>query len=298
MTARTLFQIRLEDRDDTHNVRSAAMILQAAALAQPRAVAVLGCGKCVDIPIQQLTTISDRLDLVDADVSALKFVESQFPNDSHCSRALHHADLTGLVSQIQPTAQDLVLHSSDPLQCIDGLAEWLAASKPRFWRPPRSGRYELLICSAVLTQLQATVREKLQQVFLNRFPLHRNLLLSHGNWKDSVLKFARKLEDAFIDHLDLLIYPGGLIYLSDTVHVCWLTQSDSRTFTTEGAWLATRTSRLADYLGSRQIIGEGQWKWIRRSREGRFWGRLYGVQAVIYQPPHSTYRHYVHLHRK
>ena len=286
MAARTLFQIRLEDLDDTHNERSPEMILRAAALARPRAVAVLGCGKCVDIPIQQLTTISDRLDLVDADVSALKFVESRFPNDSRCSRALHHADLTGLVSQIQPAAQDLVMHSSDPFQCLDELAEWLAASKPHFWRPPRSDGYELLICSAVLTQLQASVREKLEHVFLKRFPLHRNALLFHGNWRDSVLKFARKLEDAFIEYLDSLIYPGGLIYLSDTVHVCWLTQLDLRTFTTEGSWLATRTSRLADYLGSRQVIGEGQWQWIRRLREGRFWGCLYGVQAVIYQPPH------------
>jgi hypothetical protein len=86
--------------------------------------------------------------------------------------------------------------------------------------------------------------------------------------------------------LEQLSAPGGIVYLSDTVHVCWLLQTDSDTVTTEGSWIASRTSRLADYmLPTYEILKEGSWNWMRKEQEGPYWGRLYGVQALTYRVP-------------
>src|SRR5262249_586451 len=98
--------------------------------------------------------------------------------------------------------------------------------------------------------------------------------------------FARQLESAFINHLERLLAPGGIVYLSDTVHVCWLSQYGAQGFTTEGCWTATRTSRLVDYLRpASEVLTERSWSWVRSQGGGAYWGRLYGVQAIIYRVP-------------
>src|SRR5215213_5284329 len=209
---KTSFQISSADLDDAHNLRSAEMILEAAALAKARSIAVLGCGKCADIPIRQLLTISDRLDLIDVDRDALKFMASQRFEEATHGCALHHSDLTGLLPLAESTAQSLVANASDPVDCLDGLARWLTETAPNFWRPPRREQYDLVICSAVLTQLQAGVRERLERLFTDKFAACADLLHSHAGWKDSVWKFARKIETAFVEHLEALTCRRGLIY--------------------------------------------------------------------------------------
>lgn len=282
---RRTFQLSLKDLADTHNADSSQMILEAAALARPRHVAVLGCGTCVDIPIRELKALGCRLNLVDMDGAALKSVKSRYFNEPGDSHTLYQSDLTGLIPQMELQLEDDVCTSSDPLHCLDTLAEWLTATTPVFWQPPRHEKYDLLICSAVLTQLQARVRQHLESMFLTKFSSHARLLHLSPRWRNSVLKFARKIETAFVQHLESLTSRAGLIYLSDTVHVCWLTQSGSETFTTDGAWIATRTARLADYLQvGNEIVSERRWQWIRKLQEDRFCGRLYGVQALVYKP--------------
>jgi hypothetical protein len=109
-------------------------------------------------------------------------------------------------------------------------------------------------------------------------------LSTHKSWCESIWNFARKLEDNFIEHLSTIIKPHGIVYLSETVHVSWLTQLDKQSVFTQGSWITLRTSRLADYLRpSDEIINEKSWDWLREGREGNFWGRLYGVQAVTYR---------------
>jgi hypothetical protein len=61
-------------------------------------------------------------------------------------------------------------------------------------------------------------------------------------------------------------------------------RSDEGHFTTDGVWIATRTACLTDYLSpSAEIIARDQWTWLRQQQEGRYWGRLYDVQAVAYR---------------
>ena len=69
----------IEVAADTHFLSSIAMIAEAAALAGKGAAAVLGCGRCGEIPIQQLIQTFDVVDLVDIDADALAAVRERRP---------------------------------------------------------------------------------------------------------------------------------------------------------------------------------------------------------------------------
>jgi hypothetical protein len=271
---------------DTHILSSVAMIVEATKLADSGSVAVLGCGRCGEIPIRMLNETFDVVDLIDIDEAALAVIVEQCKewNDARHAYQFHCADLTGLITTLQQHSHELVSKAGNPLQCLEQLGLLLESTPTVFWAPSRKQRYALLICSTVLTQLQAVVRESVEKVYLERFPEYAVALSKHEPWRWSAWNFARNLEDAFISHLGTMIKPGGIIFLSATVHVAWLTQIDEQSVATKGSWIATRTPRLADYLlPSDSILAERAWNWLRQEREGSYWGRLYGVQAIIYQ---------------
>ena len=269
---------------ETHLLASVCMIKEALALADPGSVAVLGCGRCAEIPIRLLNEKFDRVDLIDIDDAALDFVRAKCRewNDEKNAYRFHCADLTGMLATVVQQAVELVQNAVDPIQCLEQLGVLLESTTPEFWEHPQRGGYDFLVCSGVLTQLQAGVRESVEKIYLARFPQSAPVLSE--SWSASVWNFARNLEDGFIKHLGKLTKPHGIVYLSETVHVSWLTQLDEQSVSTEGSWIATRTSRLADYLSpSDTIVNEQHWKWLREDREGKFWGRLYGVQSLIYR---------------
>jgi hypothetical protein len=271
---------------DTHILSSVAMIAEAAKLADSGSAAVLGCGRCGEIPIRILNQSFDVVDLIDIDEAALAAIVEQCKqwNDARHVYRFHYADLTGLITTLQHHSSELVSTAVNPLQCLEQLGMLLESTPAVFWTPSHKQRYALLICSTVLTQLQAVVRESVEKVYLERFPKYATALSKHEPWRRSAWNFARNLEDAFISHLGTMIKPGGIIFLSATVHVAWLTQIDEQSVATKGSWIATRTARLADYLQpSDSILAERAWNWLRQEREGSYWGRLYGVQAIIYQ---------------
>lgn len=226
--------------------------------------------------------------MVDIDGDALDFVRAECKrwNDARNGYRFHCADLTGMIATVERRAGELVANTVDPIECLEQLGVLLESTAPEFWEPPRKQCYDFLVCSTVLTQLQALVRESVEKIYLERFPEYAPALSTHKSWCESVWNFARNLEDGFIEHLGNFIKPQGIVYLSETVHVSWLTQLDEQSVSTEGSWMTLRTSRLADYLRpSDKIVTEKHWDWLREEREGSFWGRLYGVQAVIYRLP-------------
>jgi hypothetical protein len=272
--------------DDAHVQSSATAILEAAIAAGSGCAAVLGCGACAEIPIRPLAERFNPIDMVELDDVALKIAEVQCQQrkETQDTCIFHHADLTGLIPQVEPLARDIAARAAVPSACLDGFSQLLSSTAPNFWRSPQARAYKLVVCSAILTQLQATVRRRLENIFSKRFPSARSELSVYEPWRKSLWNFARRLEEAFIDHLESLSTPAAIVYLSDTVHVCWLLQSSLQTFTTEGAWIATRTSCLVDYLRPwNRIMAEHRWNWFRREQEGSYWGRLYGVQAIIYR---------------
>ena len=286
------FQIPAASLNDSHVQSSMAMMIEAANRSELGGVALLGCGKGSEIPVRQLAMRFAPVDCVDLDNDALSILEAQCQQwqDTWHRFRFDHSDLTGLIPQIVPLAQEVVAISAEPFSCLYRLGALLGSAQPDFWKPPSGEKYSLVICSAVLTQLQATVRKRVENVFLNGFPGQASVLSSYEPWRRAVWNFARKLEDAFILHLESLCSSTGIIYLSDTVHVYWLRRSGPELFTTEGTWIATRTSRLVDYLHSwNEILAQHQWDWIKVEAEGPYSGRVYGVQSLIYKA--GSYEH-------
>jgi hypothetical protein len=271
---------------NTHVQSSMTMMIEAANMAGGGRAALLGCGKGSEIPVHQLAGNFGRIDCVDLDTLALRILEARCKQSEESRRScrFHNSDLTGLIPQLVPLAREIISAVSDPLACLDQLGTLLNSVQPEFWKPPSPEKYSLVICSAVLTQLQATVRKSVEEIFLDRFPGQASVLSSCNTWRSSLWNFARSLEDSWILHLDSLCSSKGIIYLSDTVRVCWLRRSEPDGFTTEGSWIATRTARLADYLRpSNEILAQDHWPWIRTEAEGMYTGRLYEVQAIIYR---------------
>lgn len=271
---------------DTHVLSSVAMIAEAAALAGSGSAAVLGCGRCGEIPLRLLNQTFDLVDLIDIDEDALVLVGAQCKqwNEKKNACQFHSADLTGMIAPIERQTGELVENTVDPIDCVEKLGVLLESTAPAFWMLPQGQRYDFVVCSTVVTQLQALVRERVERIYRRRFPTYETALLQNRSWRESAWNFARNLEDGFIAHLGALTKPQGIVYLSETVHVSWLTQLDEQSVATEGSWITLRTSRLADYLRPGDtIISARRWDWLREGREGEFWGRLYGVQALIYR---------------
>jgi hypothetical protein len=198
--------------------------------------------------------------------------------------AFHECDLTGLRDRLADSARAIVAEEPTPGRCLQRLGEELVSSPPVFWRPDDGARYDLVVCSGVLTQLQAGIRELIEDIFLARHSDGHSLLCCHAGWTSSVWTFARDLEHAFIDHLVRLANPGCLVYLADTVHVSWLTREDAEILIARGSWIATETSCLEDYLDGRfEVESRDSWSWFRPGQEDGFWGRLYGVQALVFR---------------
>jgi hypothetical protein len=277
-----------------HVRQSTSMILDAARnLTGGRAV-ILGCGRCGEIPVADLLLLFNSVDFVDQDAEALGIIESRFASSegpaNRCS--FEQADLTGLIETLAQKSRVIVEDTDDALKCLGHLGDLISDVEPVFWKPRQNTEYQLVVCSSVLTQLQALARKGIEESFLGKFPEHISDLNTNANWRTSIWNFARRIEDAFICHLDSLCSSDGVIYLSDTVHVCFLLHSSPNALTTRGAWLATRSNRLRDYLEpSNEVIAERNWEWIRRGAEGPYWGRLYGIQAIQYRPRRIVLSH-------
>src|SRR5512138_41018 len=200
MSQSQIFQLPSNVLEDTHIRSSQTLIAQAATLAGSGYAAILGCGPCTEMPLYRLGTQFERVDLIDLDESALQAVKTRCQQwtDLAGPFTFHHADLTGLISQLEPSARDVVTRATEPLTCLTQLGELLAAATPNFWRPADGELYRLIVCSAVLTQLQATVRACIENLFRARFPEAATALASHEPWRQSIWNFARRLEDAFI----------------------------------------------------------------------------------------------------
>ena len=217
------------------------MIAEASALAGSGSAAVFGCGRCGEIPLRLLTEKFDVVDLVDIDDDALAAVEQECKQWSdRKNRRFHGADLTGMIATVASRAGELVANTVDPIKCLAQLGSLLTSTPKTFWQPPQGRRYDFVVCSLVLTQLQALVRESVEKIYVGRFPDYTGALLTHKSWRESLWTLARNLEDGFVEHISKLTKPQGLIYLSETVHVSWLTQLDEQSVSTEGSWIALR----------------------------------------------------------
>ncbi len=265
-----------------HIRKSKSLILQGLENCDAGDVLILGGGKCTEIPVLELSEKSNKIDMVELNHDSVFFVKNSYKVGTlNC----YHTDLTGMIDQVRSSIIQILPFLDDPNSCSEAFAYLLSNLKPDFWYPVNSGRYQIVVASCVLTQLQAYVRKELEQAFLQKFPDALQVLLSNKTWLTGCKMFAADLEIKFIKYLNSLVEKGGIIYLSDTIKVSWLNESDKDGyFFTDGYWLTIDKEHLTDYLSlNNSVHTEERWKWARLEKEGNFRGRLYDVQAILYQ---------------
>lgn len=282
-----MYTIPILELKDTHVGSSSSMISEAIAYAGAYDHAViLGCGYCTEIPVGEVRCIFRNTDLVERDGDVLGVLEKNIGQEEEPGHVLsfYHADVTGAIASAGREGLKAIEYCDDANECLDHFAEILNNLRPDFWKPSHGQLYDLIICSVVLTELEKNIRQKLVDVFAEKFSDCTDLLSTYQPWREASWDLARRLETDFIHYLDSIVKPDGIIYLSSTVQVSWLQQAAPDKLVTDGAWLMTRTSSLTDYLGPQhQILAKDKWNWISKEREDHYWGKVYGVQAITYK---------------
>lgn len=265
-----------------HVATSKQMISKAYELADRGGVLVLGCGSCKEIPIETLVAAS-QLHLVDINEDALRGVRGDLTAKGMDLDGVTftNEDIMGLIARLSSEVEAALPTTSDAHDACELLVHLIDHAEMAFWSPENRTRYSLIVCSLVLTQLQAVALARLEDVFLTHYPAGRVALATHKGWSRARFAFARRLEEAFVAHLRLIAAPNAILYLSSTIRVCFVKRIAAGLFSTEGSWVAAKTGRLADYFTSGdEIVQEASWPWFLSKRENGSDGRLYDVQAL------------------
>jgi len=262
------------------------MILQAAAQVGGGSAIVLGAGALKEIPIVELAERFDRLVLVEIDLDATRRAlrTCAFPQSAGCEKIeLIEGDLVGLKTRLSREIQRCPAVTTDHRCGIDRMCAVVEAAQVQ---PLESGGpYDLVIASAVLSQVYKPALDEVTSWFEGRFPDQGDALRQSHEWIDAVGRMAARAECAFIGHLDHLLLEGGhsRLYLSAT------TRYSALHATAEGPWASpgifTMTSRptLSDYLPDTwNIIQASSWPWVAAPpRTAGQVGNLYRVEAVV-----------------
>ncbi len=265
-----------------HIAMSKRMIRKAYGLTDRGSVLVLGCGSCKEIPIEALIAASP-LHLVDIDGEALRGVRDDLASKGMDLDGVTftNEDITGLIAPLSREVEAALTTTSDAHDACRRLAHLLDHAEMAFWSPRHGTRYSLIVCSLVLTQLQAVALSRLEGIFLKHYPAGRSVLAAHKDWNHTKFRFARRLEEAFVDHLKLMAARNAILYVSSTIRVCYMKRMVSGLFSTQGSWIAAKTGCLADYFASGdETIREASWPWFLLRQENGSDGRLYDVQAL------------------
>jgi hypothetical protein len=197
---------------------------------------------------------------------------------------LHAADLSGMTVVALEGIETAVASSTDVPAAIEAMAAALETAQPNPF--PIAGSFDLLVASCLLSQLHFALVHEATLRFEARFPGQVAMLQQSDRWKNALYKTARRMEDKFIDDLATIMAPGGLVYLSESVQMCYVTLAAGSQWQSEGTYRMLRTTDLADYVGRRfTIVERARWEWVVSPpmNPGET-GRLYDVQALVLRP--------------
>ncbi len=151
--------------------------------------------------------------------------------------------------------------------------------------------FNLVIASCVLSQLHNGPWHEALRLMSEYFPSAAERFRSSQRTADVFLPLARTIEARFVDRLAAWTAPGGRIYLSESVQMCFVEPDGAEHWSTEGTLRMTRTTDLADYLDRRFHIEQtGRWNWLvdadtLAAETGRVKaerpGRLFDVQGLL-----------------
>ena len=99
--------------------------------------------------------------------------------------------------------------------------------------------------------------------FEARYPGQGELLRTSDAWTRSLHDLARRIEERFVDDLAQLVAPGGRVYLSESVQMCYVTLAADGGWTSPGTYRMLRTKDLADYVrGKFTVVERDRWEWV------------------------------------
>ncbi|MGH8308331.1 MAG: prolipoprotein diacylglyceryl transferase family protein [Steroidobacteraceae bacterium] len=270
----------------SHEAQSSAALAGVLDSTRPRRVVFVGCGNGDTIPLEHLLRVAEVVDFADADEFALARLREQVDalGSTNVEVRYHAVDLTGTHADVRVWANELAFAADSPADCMPALAARLLSLVPRFWQTTEAA--DLVVAQDLLTQLPTSVLKAIDAALRDRFgdaaydPAARDTL-NRATWT-----FTRTMEERFIGWLDTLVAPGGVVYLSDSVHVHSVANDNGSPGTVGGAWRMTATPQLRDYLRPwHSLIDQTAWDWWLAQPEADSWGRLYRMQAVAYRTP-------------
>lgn len=266
-----------------HQQESRRLIARAAEAVAPGRAIVLGAGACEEIPLAQLVARFGQVTLNDVEPGPLQravTAANLAPPDRE-KIEMHVADLTGTTGPLLEKIASALETSADVGSAIDRMAEMVAGQEVGGLL--LAGKYDLVVASCVLSQLHFGLTHRAGDLLANRFPGAIEQLRVAARWTTALYQLARRVEARFIDDLIMLASDGGLIYLSESVQMCYLQWTPSGQWQTQGTYRMLRSTDLSDYVDRRcAITDRGRWEWVERPpTEAGQTGRLFDVQALV-----------------
>lgn len=266
------------------------MILRAAGMVDPGRAVVLGGGACEEIPLAALLERFESVTLNDFEEPQVRQAVEAVPHGSagRAKLEVRIADLTGITEAALAEMAGQLALVADPQAAIRAMADVLDHVQPG--PMPIAGRFDLVVCSCVLSQLHVALSHQAAQLFAAKYPAGRDLLAQSDISKMSLESVARRMEDRFIANLATLVTDTGLVYLSESAQVCFLQLAADGQWQTPGTYRMLRTKDLADYVrGQFDVVGRARWEWVVDAPQSASdVGRLFDVQSLVLRRSANT----------
>ncbi len=273
----------LPPRACRHREASRELILRAAESVTPNRAVVLGAGACDEIPLAELARRFAHVMLNDVDEQSLARGVDAASLDA-ASRGkidVRIADLSGITQTVLDRIERVLKTCADPQTAIEAMSQILECQQTGVF--PIEGKFDLVVASCVLSQLHFALTHGAGDRFESRFPGQQERLRQSSRWTAALYHLARRMEDKFVDDLAALVAEGGIIYLSESVQMCYIELASSGQWQTAGTYRMLRSTELSDYLaGLFTIVERARWEWVVTppAAVGQT-GRLYDVQALL-----------------
>lgn len=270
---------------DQQVAKSREMIVLAAGRVAPGRAAVLGAGRCSEIPLAELVrrfervVVNDREPLARGEILQAAGIAAREAGNIDWQVG----DLTGLVAPLTTAWSQALAAAADVAAGAEAVYQALKITEPQ--PMPRElaalAPFDLVVASCMLSQLHNAALATAVRLFDERFPGQAEQFRTSQATAAAFFELARQVEARFIDQLAGLVTPQGRIYLSETVQVCFIEPAGPAHWSTEGTLRMLRTINLADYLDQRFTVERSdRWPWLIETQPpGR--SRLFDVQGLI-----------------
>lgn len=189
-------------------------ILEAARLVRtPRTALVLGAGRCIEIPVEELARQFQRVVLVDLDGESLRAALASVPESLRQKVELRHSDMTSFAEPLmEETAHIMERSEAAPIAIarLRSLYDRMDALR----RPPDLPRADLIVSSLVLSELFRYPSTFAAQLFRERFDEDLAASRVYRSLWRKLRAFAMRDHAATIARLG---QPGSIVYFADTV---------------------------------------------------------------------------------